>query len=262
MQTEQTRTSNDSFSYKTALQHLLGMPGDEHQHISYPRALPPVGLLSEAWAVPEIADAFDMTVAADRMVTGPAIPQPDIHEPIESDRIFTAAPLRSPKSAGPTPAAPLLSRGGVAARQGKSCEATLARADGVVLIKKMISLTSTTPAAATASAFPSSIEASRYRARASRAEEGSFAVNTGLPSRRTTEAIEAPDVRPNIEHLQRTVRVLTAKVSSSSARPREETPSQQVVPPPVLKRVIVRQSSTRSRPSRAFWERSYLRTFR
>ena len=51
-------------------------------------------------------------------------------------------------------AAPLLSRGGVAARQRKSCEATLARADGVVLIKKMILLTSTTPAAATASAFP------------------------------------------------------------------------------------------------------------
>jgi len=50
----------------------------------------------------------------------------------------------------------------VAARQRKSCEATLARADGVVLIKRMILLTSTTPAAATASAFPSS------------AEEGSF----------------------------------------------------------------------------------------
>ena len=37
---------------------------------------------------------------------------------------------------------PLLSRGGVAARQRKSCEATLARADGVVLIKRMILLTS------------------------------------------------------------------------------------------------------------------------
>src|SRR5438093_11758939 len=59
-------------------------------------------------------------------------------------------------------AAPLLSRGGVAARQGKSCEATLARADGVVLIKKIILLTSTTPAAAF-------IKASPYRARASRA---------------------------------------------------------------------------------------------
>src|SRR5438128_12579930 len=55
-------------------------------------------------------------------------------------------------------AAPLLSRGGVAARQRKSCEATLARADGVVLIRIMIFLTSTTPAAATASAFPSSAE--------------------------------------------------------------------------------------------------------
>src|SRR5438552_10193409 len=54
--------------------------------------------------------------------------------------------------------APLLSRGGVAARQRKSCEATLARADGVVLIRIMIFLTSTTPAAATASAFPSSAE--------------------------------------------------------------------------------------------------------
>ena len=53
---------------------------------------------------------------------------------------------------------PLLSRGGVAARQRKSCEATLARADGVVLIKRMIFLTNTTPAAATASAFPSSAE--------------------------------------------------------------------------------------------------------
>src|SRR5207302_160371 len=53
---------------------------------------------------------------------------------------------------------PLLSRGGVAARQRKSCEATLARADGVVLIKRLILLTSTTPAAATASAFPSSAE--------------------------------------------------------------------------------------------------------
>src|SRR5438552_19039727 len=40
----------------------------------------------------------------------------------------------------------------------KSCEATLARADGVVLIRIMIFLTSTTPAAATASAFPSSAE--------------------------------------------------------------------------------------------------------
>src|SRR5437899_12036415 len=55
-------------------------------------------------------------------------------------------------------AAPLLSRGGVAARQRKSCEATLARADGVVLIRIMIFLTSTTPAAATASALPSSAE--------------------------------------------------------------------------------------------------------
>src|SRR5216110_1486268 len=55
-------------------------------------------------------------------------------------------------------AAPVLSRGGVAARQRKSCEATLARADGVVLIRIMIFLTSTTPAAATASAFPSSAE--------------------------------------------------------------------------------------------------------
>src|SRR5438105_7854453 len=54
-------------------------------------------------------------------------------------------------------AAPLLSRGGVAARQRKSCEATLARADGVVLIGIMIFLTSTTPPAATASAFPSSL---------------------------------------------------------------------------------------------------------
>ena len=45
-------------------------------------------------------------------------------------------------------------RGGCAAK--KSCEATLTRADGVVLIKRMIFLTSTTPAAATASAFPSS----------------------------------------------------------------------------------------------------------
>src|SRR5881398_1363592 len=51
---------------------------------------------------------------------------------------------------------PLLSRGGVAARQRKSCEATLTRVDGVVLIKRLILLTSTTPAAATASAFPSS----------------------------------------------------------------------------------------------------------
>src|SRR5207253_7335181 len=51
-------------------------------------------------------------------------------------------------------------RGGCAAKE--SCEATLARADGV-LIKRMILFTSTTPAAATASAFPSS------------AEEGSFA---------------------------------------------------------------------------------------
>jgi hypothetical protein len=59
-------------------------------------------------------------------------------------------------------AAPLLSRGGVAARQKKSCEATLARADGVVLVNRWVLLTSTTPAAATASAFPSS------------AEEGSF----------------------------------------------------------------------------------------
>jgi len=63
----------------------------------------------------------------------------------------------------------------VAARQRKSCEATLARADGVVLIKRMILLTSTTPAAATASAFPSS------------AEEGSifyfrFAVNVPSPN--------------------------------------------------------------------------------
>src|SRR5437870_10374271 len=47
-------------------------------------------------------------------------------------------------------------RGGCAAK--KSCEATLARADGVVLIRIMIFLTSTTPAAATASAFPSSAE--------------------------------------------------------------------------------------------------------
>ena len=44
----------------------------------------------------------------------------------------------------------------MAARLRKSCEATLARADGVVLIKRIILLTSTTPAAATASAFPSS----------------------------------------------------------------------------------------------------------
>src|SRR5438552_19082551 len=59
--------------------------------------------------------------------------------------------------------APLLSRGGVAARQRKSCEATLARADGVVLIRIMIFLTSTTPAAATASAFPSSAEEGELR---------------------------------------------------------------------------------------------------
>ena len=32
---------------------------------------------------------------------------------------------------------PLLSRGGVAARQRKSCEATLACADGVVLVKEI-----------------------------------------------------------------------------------------------------------------------------
>ena len=58
-------------------------------------------------------------------------------------------------------AKPQLRRGGCAAK--KSCEATLARADGVVLVKRMISLlTSTTPAAAF-------IEASPYRARASRA---------------------------------------------------------------------------------------------
>ena len=44
----------------------------------------------------------------------------------------------------------------MAARQRKSCEATLLRADGVVLANKWIFLTSTTPAAATASAFPSS----------------------------------------------------------------------------------------------------------
>src|SRR5207249_1336771 len=50
----------------------------------------------------------------------------------------------------------LLSRGGVAARQRKSCEATLARADGLVLVTRTIFWTSTTPAAATASAFPSS----------------------------------------------------------------------------------------------------------
>src|SRR5437016_4034474 len=47
-------------------------------------------------------------------------------------------------------------RGGCAAK--KSCEATLTRADGVVLIKRMIFLTSTTPAAAAASALPSSAE--------------------------------------------------------------------------------------------------------
>ena len=35
---------------------------------------------------------------------------------------------------------PLLSRGGVAARQRKSCEATLARADGVVLVTRTIFL--------------------------------------------------------------------------------------------------------------------------
>ena len=44
----------------------------------------------------------------------------------------------------------------MAARLRKSCEATLARADGVVLVNRWIFLTSTTPAAATASAFPSS----------------------------------------------------------------------------------------------------------
>ena len=46
----------------------------------------------------------------------------------------------------------------MAARQRKSCEATLLRADGVVLANKWIFLSSTTPAAATASAFPSSAE--------------------------------------------------------------------------------------------------------
>src|SRR5437016_13946557 len=60
---------------------------------------------------------------------------------------------------------PLLSRGGVAARLRKSCEATLARADGVVLINRMILLISPTPAAATASAFPSSAEEGSFRAR-------------------------------------------------------------------------------------------------
>src|SRR5437762_8698766 len=79
----------------------------------------------------------------------------------------------------------LLRRGGESARQRKSCEATLARADGVVLIKKMILLTSTTPAAATASAFPSS------------AEEGSSfpipaAVSTvNKPSRRSRGVLRA-----------------------------------------------------------------------
>ena len=57
---------------------------------------------------------------------------------------------------------PLLSRGGVAARQRKSCGATLARADGGGADQEKDFLTSTTPAAAF-------IEASPYRARASRA---------------------------------------------------------------------------------------------
>src|SRR6266581_6332886 len=75
---------------------------------------------------------------------------------------LSAENCRNPGLAGLLPnvrtAAPLLSRGGVAARQRESNEATLARADGVVLIRIMIFLTSTTPAAATASAFPSSAE--------------------------------------------------------------------------------------------------------
>ena len=50
---------------------------------------------------------------------------------------------------------PLLSRGGWL-RGKEKVAATLTRADGVVLVKRMILLTSTTPAAATASAFPSS----------------------------------------------------------------------------------------------------------
>jgi hypothetical protein len=58
---------------------------------------------------------------------------------------------------------PQLRRGGCAAK--KSREGTLAHADGVVLIKRMIFLTSTTPAAATASAFPSSAEEGSLRAR-------------------------------------------------------------------------------------------------
>src|SRR5437763_5213938 len=51
-----------------------------------------------------------------------------------------------------------VSRGGESARQRKNCEATLARADGMVPVNKTDLLTNTTPAAATASAFPSSAE--------------------------------------------------------------------------------------------------------
>ena len=56
----------------------------------------------------------------------------------------------------------LLSRGGVGAQTGAKRKRDSAQPQEMVLIKKMILLTSTTPAAATASAFPSS------------AEEGSF----------------------------------------------------------------------------------------
>src|SRR5438876_4984137 len=67
------------------------------------------------------------------------------------------------RDAGSANSPPQPRRGGCAAK--KSCEATLARADGVVLVKRMILLTSTTPAAATASAFPSSAEEGRFLAR-------------------------------------------------------------------------------------------------
>ena len=60
----------------------------------------------------------------------------------------------------------------MAARSRKSCEATSARADGVVLIKRMIFWTNTTPAAAFIKASPYRARASRASAFPSSAEEG------------------------------------------------------------------------------------------